>query len=220
MRILCVDTSSDICSVCVMQDNELLDLKELKNGKTHSENLMSLIEEVVGNCLDEIDAIACCVGPGSFTGIRIGISAVKAIAEVKQIPVISVTSLESLASNQEFDGITCSLIDARNNQVYAGLFKSNELINEYIADDINVVLDVIKYDDNILFIGNGAELHKDLILQKFCDKAKFTDKNEQTSVSIGKCAFKKNAYENADTIIPLYLRKSQAERLRQQQNDN
>lgn len=215
MKTLCVDTSSDICSVCVMQDENVLELKELKNGKTHSENLMPLIKETLGKIkLDEIDAIACCVGPGSFTGIRIGIAAIKAIAEVKKIPVIGVTSLESLSYNEEFDGIICTMIDARNNQVYAGIFKNHELIGDYIADDINTVLDLISENEKILFIGNGVLIHKENILHKFGAKANFTEKNEQTSISVGKCACKKNKYDNADTILPLYLRRSQAERMK------
>lgn len=222
MRTLCIDTSSDVCSVCIMEDNNLIELKELKNGKTHSENLMTLIQEAVGqDGLNKIEAIACCVGPGSFTGIRIGIATIKAIAEVKSLPVIGVTSLESLAYNEEFNGLICSMIDARNSQVYAGVFKNHELIGEYIADDIDIVLNSINNNEEILFIGNGAQIHKEKILQKFGPKANFTEKNEQTSISVGKCAYKKDKYDNADTILPLYLRKSQAERMKDViKNDN
>ena len=142
MKILCIDTSSDVCSVCVMQNEQVIAINETNNGKTHSENLMPLINKTIDN-LDTIEAIACCIGPGSFTGIRIGVSAVKAIAAVKKIPVIGITSLESLTFNEEFDGVVCSLIDARNNQVYAGVFKKHELINEYLADDIYNILNLI-----------------------------------------------------------------------------
>lgn len=213
MKTLCVDTSSDICSVCLMDGEEVIRIQELNNGKTHSENLMTLISEVIDKDLDKIQAIACCVGPGSFTGIRIGIATIKAIAEVKNIPVIGITSLEGLTYNESFNGYTCSLIDARNNQVYAGSFKNHELIEEYMADDINNVLERIPNSEKILFIGNGAVLHKNIILQKFGSIAIFTEKNEQTSISIGKCASHKNKFDNADTILPLYLRKSQAERM-------
>jgi len=196
-----------------MNGEEVIRIQELNNGKTHSENLMTLINEVVDKDIDKIQAIACCVGPGSFTGIRIGIATIKAIAEVKSIPVIGVTSLEGLTYNAVFNGLTCALIDARNNQVYAGLFRDHELIEEYMADDINNVLESIPNSEKILFIGNGAILHQNIILQKFGQVANFTEKNEQTSISIGKCALHKNKYANADTILPLYLRKSQAERM-------
>lgn len=222
MKILCVDTSSDICSVCIMEGQSVIEIEELKNGKTHSENLLPLIKKVLDKSelsLDSIDKIICCIGPGSFTGIRIGISAIKAIAEVHNLPVIGVTSLESLAFNQEYNGYICSIIDARNNQVYCGMFEDNRLLEDYIADDIEVILNKFsKYSNKkILFIGNGAIIHKERILKKFGEQADFTDKNEQTSTSIGKCAFikyKESNLQNADTILPLYLRKSQAERIK------
>lgn len=220
MRTLCVDTSSDICSVCLMQDDKLLQIKELNDGKTHSENLMTLIKDLVGEEFERVQAIACCVGPGSFTGIRIGVATVKAIAEVKKLQVVGISSLESLDYNEEFNGLVCSLIDARNNQVYAGLFKNHQQVGEYMADDIEAVLNTIENNQKILFIGNGAVLHQHLIMDKFGINAKFAERNEQTSVSIGKCAYAKNSFGAVDTLQPMYLRKSQAERARMQENDN
>ena len=85
MKILAIDTSSDICGVALLEDAILIDDNSLKNGKTHSENLMPLIDEILKRnkiSLGDINLIACVVGPGSFTGIRIGVSTVKAIAEV------------------------------------------------------------------------------------------------------------------------------------------
>ena len=152
---------------------------------------------------------------GSFTGIRIGISTVKAIAESLNIPVVSVTSLEALAyniSNIECDTI-CSLINARNNQVYAGIFdKECNLLKDYIADDINVVIDDLKKYKNTLFVGDGAIIHKDLL-----GILDLPYENVIHSKNICICAYKKyknNNIDSADTIIPLYLRKSQAERMK------
>ena len=152
---------------------------------------------------------------GSFTGIRIGISTVKAIAESLNIPVVSVTSLEALAYNVtdiECDTI-CSLIDARNNQVYAGIFdKEYNLLEEYIADDINIVIDALKKYKNIAFVGDGALFHKDLL-----KISSFAYENVIHSKNICICAYKKyknNKIDSADTIVPLYLRKSQAERMK------
>lgn len=150
---------------------------------------------------------------GSFTGIRIGISTVKAIAESLNIPVISVSSLEGLAYNIKNSECICSLIDARNNQVYCGIFDSKyNLLQPYIADDINAVFkEIIKYQ-NITFVGDGSITHKDLL-----SITNFKSDNLLHSKNINLCAFNKfntGNVLNADSILPMYLRKSQAERMR------
>ena len=129
MKILAIDTSSKICSTAILEDENVIDINNLDDGKTHSENLMPLIDELLKRNnlkVSDINMIACSVGPGSFTGIRIGISSIKAIAEVLNVKVASVTSLETLAKNVEnSEEIIVSLIDARNNQVYCGIFDNN-----------------------------------------------------------------------------------------------
>jgi len=153
---------------------------------------------------------------GSFTGIRIGISSIKAIAESLNISVIDVSSLEALSYNVEnisCDTI-CSLVDARNNQVYCGIFdKKYNLLENYIADDITTVIEVLQKYQNIVYVGDGAITHKDLL-----GINDFTYDNVIHSKNIAKCAynkFKNNDIKTADTISPLYLRKSQAERMKQ-----
>lgn len=154
---------------------------------------------------------------GSFTGIRIGISSVKAIAEAKNINIIPVTSLEALAYNiNPAQDYICSLIDARNNNAYFGLFDNNyNLINELSANDINTILNDLP-DKNIIFVGNGAEIYKEQIIQKLGTKASFTELNTLSSAKLGVCAYSKlqnNQYLTPDELLPLYLRKSQAERM-------
>ena len=153
---------------------------------------------------------------GSFTGIRIGISTVKAISESLGIPIVEVSSLEALAYNFEpsTNETICSLIDARNNQVYSGIFDSNyNLLQDYIADDINNVLEILNKYNNIKFVGDGAIANKELLNIK-----DFPYENVIHSKNIAKCAYNKyknNDIKTADSIIPLYLRKSQAERMKQ-----
>ena len=214
MLTLAISTSSKICSVALLEDDKPIKELNIDNLKTHSENLVPLIDELfkgTNKNVSKLDLIACDVGPGSFTGIRIGISTVKAIAEVKQIPVVSCTSLETLSYNVN-SSLICSLIDARNNQVYCGVFDSNhELIKDYMADDINVIINKLPKED-INFVGDGAVIHKDLLKGEF-----ITDNNIHAS-NIGICAYnkyKKGFVETADAIVPMYLRKSQAERMKE-----
>lgn len=222
MKILAIDTSSEICSTSILENENVIDENNLDNGKTHSENLMPLVEELLNRNsikLADIDLIACSVGPGSFTGIRIGVSSVKAIAEVLGVPVASITSLETLSKNViSNDAATIvSMIDARNNQVYCGIFDENyDKKEEYIADSIENVIEKLKIYTNIIFVGNGALVHKELLEANFVD-AKFEENSKQSASNVGKLGYKKFKQDeilNADTIIPIYLRKSQAERMK------
>ena len=218
MKILSISTSSNIATVAISEDDKCILELNINNNKTHSETLMPLVSELFEKLnikLDDIDLIACDVGPGSFTGIRIGISSVKAIAESLNIPVVSVTSLEALAYNVESKNCKtiCSLIDARNNQVYAGIFDNKyTLLEEYIADDISIVINALNKYEDIQFVGDGAVFHKELLNIK-----NFEYENVIYSKNIAKCAYRKykeGKICTADSILPLYLRKSQAERMK------
>ena len=193
--------------------------------RTHSVKLMPMIDNMFkasNLSLDNIDLLACCLGPGSFTGIRIGIATMKAFADVKNIPTVGVTSLESLAYNIEENATICPNIDCKNNNVYSAMFELKDntyvQIGDNIADTIEVALENCKLhsENPIVFIGDGSVLHKDLILEKFANKdIRFSDKNIQSSVSLARCAYDKylkGEYGDSSNISPLYLRKSQAER--------
>ncbi len=223
MKLLSIDTSSDVCSVALLENNALIKELNITDSKTHSENLMPLVDELfacTSTTLSDINAIACSIGPGSFTGIRIGIATVKAMAEVFDLPVIGVTSLETLAySVISNSNNIVSLIDARNNQVYCGIFgKDYKLQEDYLADDINEILTHLNKYLPATFVGNGAIIHKQLIKEKFND-VYFENNNVQSSFFLGKCAYdkwKNGDVLTADTLLPLYLRKSQAERMKQE----
>ena len=223
MKILVADTSSSVCSVGVFEDNVLINKNELDNGKTHSENFMPLVEKTLNEAklkLDDIEYLAVVVGPGSFTGIRIGVASCKAMAEIKGLKVVPVYSLDSVAANEVENGnVICSMIDARNNQVYCGIYdnKINKL-EVFMADDIeNVLLVLNKYDD-IVFVGDGAVLHEDMIREKMVGKKiVFSSNNKQNAESLGIIAYKKiknGEFTDPDSVVPVYLRKSQAERLK------
>ena len=213
MKILSIDTSSSNCATALLEEDKLIDENSLNNGLTHSENLMPLIDELLrrnNTKLKDIDLISVSVGPGSFTGIRIGIATIKAMAEVHNIKVAGVTSLETLARIDESEKNKICLIDARNNQVYFGAFDSEyNLLEEYKADDINTLIDIMKKYKNAVLIGNGAVLHKELLEENIKGSVILED-CLQTAENTGKIGYKKflnGNLENADTIMPLYLRK-------------
>ena len=216
MLILAISTSSKVCSVALLEDLKIINELNTDNEKTHSENLLPLIDKLLktnGKEISQINLIACDNGPGSFTGIRISIATCKAIAEVNKIPVISCSSLEALSYNINPPTQTlCSLIDARNNQVYCGIFnKEHKLLQDYIADDINIIISNLQKYKDVTFVGDGSILHKDLLT------GAYTNDNSIHAYNVGICAFNKftsESLETADSIVPMYLRKSQAERMR------
>lgn len=240
MKILAIDTSSKRCSVCIYEDNNVIINLNNDDEKTHSVKLMPMVDQAfkeTGLSLDDISLLACCIGPGSFTGVRIGISTVKAFADVKNIPVVGITSLEILAYNVIYDNssintidekktLICSLIDAKNNNVYCGLYYYNEKMNliEIFAEDINVTMKKLKdaFEKNnfsdIIFVGDGAETYKNTIEDNFkneniciCEG----ESNFQCSPSLAKAGLQKyneGNYGDSNSIFPVYLRKSQAER--------
>lgn len=225
MKILAVDTSSKICAVAILEDNKVIDEIKLDNGKTHSENLMPIIKEILDRNnlnLSNFNLIAASVGPGSFTGIRIGIATIKPMAEVYNLPVASVTSLETLArniENKEKDFTIISLIDAKNNQVYAGFFDTEyNLKEDEFAEDIDEVLKRANKYSKIIFVGDGAIIHKEKIEENLKNRnIIFAEENNQSAINTGKMGYKKfleKDLKNSDTILPIYLRKSQAERLK------
>ena len=232
MKILAIDTSSKICGVTILEDKEVLINLSNDDEKTHSVKLMPMIDEAFKDTnlsLDDISLLACCTGPGSFTGVRIGIATIKAFADVKNIPVVGVTSLESLAYNL-FDtlqatSIVCSLIDAKNNNVYCGIYEKDSKQYNFIStftDSIDNTIEKIRNTissmkvADISFVGGASCIYKEKIVSVF-PNAIFAseEQNLQNGISVGRAGYAKylsGEYGNSSSISPIYLRKSQAER--------
>ena len=231
MKILAIDTSSSVCSVALLEDERIIQELNINNTRTHSENLMPLVEKLLDTNsvkLQDINLLACDKGPGSFTGIRIGISSIKAMAEVHSIPICGVTSLEGLAYNEEItNGIIVPIIDARNDNVYTATFdKDYNLVSKYLALNINDLITNLKNIDgnDITFVGDGISVHKELLQNSLNEfSLSFSTNNILHASNIGICGYTKfinGDYDNADSILPLYINKSQAERMLDIQNAN
>lgn len=224
MKILSIDTSSNICSISILEDTNVIYEDHISDKLTHSENLMPLIKKSLEHLklnLSDIDLFACSKGPGSFTGIRIGVATICAFRDYFNKPAIGISSLESLAYNinSSEHSLVCSIIDAKNNNVYAGLFKYENshysLINNYISDNINNVLTILNdyYNLPITFVGSGAELYSELLKSTF-NNCSISVNNNSSSISVAKAANYK--YYNCTSkeelsLSPLYLKKSSAE---------
>ncbi len=233
MKILAVDSSSLVASVALVEDEVLLGEITLNYKKKHSEKLVPMIQQLLEHIEltpDNIDLFAAATGPGSFTGLRIGIMTVKSMAYAVDKPVAGVTTLDALAYNvHHFDGIICPIIDARNNQVYSALYRYGgtlENISGYMADDISIIISMINnYGSNVVFVGDAVWLHKDRIIRQLGGKAKFVPGNLTVprASSVAHLAYKKalrNETMKSFDLVPFYLRKSQAERMLEEKKQN
>lgn len=218
MKILSVETATSTCSVAILEDNQIIYEESKNNGFTHSQNLLPMIKEAFDQThltLSQIDLFTASVGPGSFTGIRIGIASLKAFVDVFKKPSIGISSLEGLCYTLESSGLTCSILDAKNENVYFALYDGNQVI---ISPCFSSVTDMIKMlesyqEKEITFIGDACFLYKKELTHLF-PHAKFAKKNTPKASSIGKAAFYhfQNGESQNYSLSPLYLRKSQAER--------
>jgi len=179
MKLLCVDTSGPVCGVCVTDGEMVKSEYTAQNKNTHSVNLMPMIESCLhsaGMALSDVDAMAAVVGPGSFTGVRIGVATVKGMAHGAGKDCIAVNALEALSYGVgEFDGIVCPIQDARAGQVYGAAFrKGNRLMDDApmkIEDYLAKIRTLAEERERFLFTGDGVASQKEKILEILGDRA-------------------------------------------------
>ncbi len=221
MKILSIDTSSTICGIAVLEDTNLIKEVSQDNGLTHSETLIPIIKEnleIINLHLNDIDLIVCDKGPGSFTGIRIGVATAKAFSDSLNIQEIGISSLESLAYNVKNDGVICSLIDAKNDNVYVGVFENINgnyiLRRNFSCENIYDLLAEFKSAEYLVtFVGDGAVCYKETISSSLGNKCKFVKNNNLSSYNLGLAGLAHFKKEDLCDVTPLYLRKPQAERM-------
>ena len=224
MKTLCIDTSSKLCSVAILEEKNLIEKIEINNGLTHSETLMPIIKQILEKnklSLSTIDLLVCDIGPGSFTGIRIGIATVKAFSDSLNIPCIGVSSLECLAYNIKNDGIICSMIDCKNNNCYYAVYKlvdeKYDLLEAPKSDSVENCLKLLdlKYNNDLItFVGDASLIYKEYIQNNFNNYLFADDKlNNIDTYSLGIAGINKYEKNNKlEPILPLYLKKPQAQR--------
>lgn len=212
-NILCLETSTTNCSVAISLDGMVKAIREENNKKfSHSEKLHVFIAEVLeesGLKMSDLDAVAVSKGPGSYTGLRIGVSAAKGLCFALDIPLISSPSLEILAQQGQRDGYyTIPLLDARRMEVYSAVFNTKL---EQIRDTQAEILDAssfLKYLENgkTVFLGDGAAKFKDLYAHK---NAIFLEEKFPSAASMALLAeakFKVSDTEDVAYFEPFYLK--------------
>ena len=229
MKILSVDTSSKICNINLYQDGKNIMYKEIKEDITHAKKLMTGIEEVLKTTntkLEDITYFGSIVGPGSFTGIRIGVSTIKAFALALNIDIIPGTSLELLEENayeeQEVnDGdYILSIIDARNKEVYGSVAKINKEyterlnfagnINDFIEFAKNIIEKEGKDGPKILVVGNGKKLFEEELKDRLNNyEIIYIKDEEQRGKYLGRLMEKNISKKvSSEKLMPIYLKPS------------
>lgn len=223
MKILGIDSSARSASVAITDGEKLLGSFYTNTGLTHSQTLMPMIESLLKNAnvrLDEIDLIAVNKGPGSFTGIRIGVAAAKGMADVLKTPVYGASTLGSMAYNLiDTDCVACCAMDARCGQVYYALFDITDgkvtRLTPDEADSIeNVEKKLVEYKKVKIIVGDGAEICYNNLKSK--DGVRLTSQAHRFQSAVGVCFEAMNApqeeYVESAQLVPEYLRLPQAER--------
>lgn len=214
--LLSMDSSAVTASVALTDGDEIIKSEFVNSGLTHSETLLPMITRVMdGRKYSELDGIAITAGPGSFTGVRIGVATVKGLAFNDDIPCYSVSTLEAIAYNfVDKNAVVCAVMDARRMQFYNALFKLQNGKVERFCDDraisIEDLRNELKQYDKVLIAGDGAKLCFQNIELENCTLAD-DDRIYQNAVSVAKAAQNKNAI-SPKALMPVYLRQSQAER--------
>ncbi len=225
MKILAIDTSATAASAALCDENKIIGEFFINTKLTHSRTLMPMVESLLANTnvqTSDITAVAVNCGPGSFTGVRIGVAAAKGLAFADDLPCIEVSTLESLAYNvQSANGIICPVMDARCSQVYNALFKCDGVKPERLCEDralsIVELSDELKgYDERIIFVGDGAELCYNAMKELLpnVELAPMTVRFQRASSTalIALEKFNNNEVLSAAEIMPMYLRLPQAQR--------
>lgn len=227
MKILAVDTATQHCSVAVCEDITLLAETNLFRRQTHSRHLLEMIHQTISisdTGLKEIDVFAITHGPGSFTGLRIGLSCVKGLAYASGKPVVSVSTLESLAHqaavNADMDRILiCPLLDARKKEVYFAGFRQQTNQLTLITSEMVISPEKISLyiEGPCFFIGDGAVLYRDILAKTFKKSAFFAPPQQNyirahTVALLAINRLREGDIDNISTIVPKYIRKSDAER--------
>lgn len=222
MRILAVDTSSDVASAAIVDGERLVCECVLNNKLTHSQTILPMIDEVFKKSEltpMDIDVFAVSYGPGSFTGLRIGVTTIKGLAHAVNKPVCGVNTLEALAYNLPFcPYIIAPIMDARREQVYNAFYKWEDGALKVVAEPRAISLadcmkELIDLGEKVVFLGDGVPVFREKIKETLKEQALFAPQLACT----GRAACVAEASKNKETIsygelAPLYLRKSQAER--------
>lgn len=209
--ILNLETSTKNCSVSLAKNGETILCKEIaEQGFSHAEKLHVFIEEILNGAnvkVNQLEAIAVSKGPGSYTGLRIGVSAAKGLCYALQIPLISIDTMQVLAKKAVVDGLIVPMIDARRMEVYSAIFDKNHNKIKDVEAEILTENSYQDFDQTIYFVGDCQEKCKTVLVKdnfKFLPEIVFPSANEMSQLSFEK--FQNNDFKDVAYFEPFYLK--------------
>ena len=231
MIILALESTAIAASVALTRDGVLLAESTVNRGNTHSETLLPMVEAIMDRLdlhISDVDVFAVSAGPGSFTGVRIGVSTVKGLAFGSGKPCVGVSSLESLAENLSVipNALICPVMNARRNQVYTALFRNGETGLTHLLPDTAIAVEELEtalaaYEEPVFFVGDGYDLVVGQIRHTFRPVPVRLRLQSAASVAkVAERAYQSGVFTTDAALTPVYLRPSQAERTRNEQLKN
>lgn len=226
MKILAIDTSSTSATCAIIDEDKLLVEYTINHKLTHSQKIMPIIKEALEGCelkVSDIDVFAVAKGPGSFTGLRIGVATINGLAQSVNKGVVGIPTLDALAFNLPYsEGIVVPIIDARRDRVFTGIYKwangNLHIIKEQTVLEVKELVEILKErPEKIVFVGDGTLVYKQNLTENLGERAIFAPKsaNIARASSVAELAMakaKEGKVESFFKLVPDYLRESQAQR--------
>ena len=225
MKILGIDTSTKFCNLGLIEDEDIL-IEYTINGlkKKHSSILVPAIKNLLKTIdlkMEEINGIAVSIGPGSFTGLRIGLSVAKGLCYARSLPLLGIPTLDAMAFFlKEIPYLICPVLEAKKDEIYDVVFRGGDSlhrITDYKCEDIhNLLTRLSLLREKIIFLGDGIKKYRDIIKEKIGKDALFIDSQLNLPVSsniafLGLKKLKEGEEDDISKLSPFYLRKSAAE---------
>jgi len=221
MVILGIETSTKTCSIALIDGERIRDEISLHLGLSHSEKLIPLIDEILKRntkAIKDIDGIAVSIGPGSFTGIRVGVSTARGFAQSLNIPLVGIPSLDALAFGVGTSGeVVCPMIDALRREIYTALYAGRKRLTPHQLIGIENWLERLKEKrETILFLGEAVDIYENLIKDFLKKKAKIVKKEKRyaSAAKVAELGWEKlvsGEGKKYDEVFPLYIRRPEAE---------
>lgn len=218
MRIIAIETATLVGSIAIIDDERVISELTLNVKATHSEKLMAAIDhlmELSGLTLNDMDGIAVSIGPGSFTGLRIGLSTAKGLSYGSGKPLIGIPTLDALASNLPFSRyLVCPILDARKGEVYTAIYRDSEKVTDDMAVKPDALIEMIKEDT--VFLGDGVSTYRNLLKEQLRDlyheaPLPLLLPKASNVATLALDRLRNNDVDDPFALVPRYIRKSEAE---------